>query len=86
MTGFSIDLASRMAFHGVIADHGDRAVGDEAAQDQAGQQAGQVQTGPAGPRADALVAGAVALAEGTDRPKEVGDGASPWGQAHRRQQ
>jgi hypothetical protein len=75
VAGFAVDLAAGMAFHRVVTDDGNGAVGDEAAEDQAGQEAGQLQARPVGRRENALVTGAVAVAQGARGTEQVGDGA-----------
>src|SRR5215217_9061134 len=63
-----------------LAGQGDRLIGAEAAEEDAGQGAGQRPGRPAPPREDAVVAGGVAGGQPADGPQEVGDGATAGGQ------
>ena len=80
MAGLAIDLAAGVTLDGIVADQGHATGRDQVAQNEAAQQATEVEAGPGSRGEDALVGGAVAGSQAADGAQEVGHGAPTGGE------
>jgi len=80
VAGLAIDLAAAVLTDGIVADQGDRPGGEQAPQEEACEQAGEAEAGPAGSGEDAPEATSIAPGEGPRGAQEVGDGVAAGGE------
>ena len=80
VAALAIDLGATVLVDGIVAGQIDRPVGDPTIEDEAGQDAGQGEGGPASFGEDAVEAGGVAFGQSGGGAEEVGDGAAAGGQ------
>jgi hypothetical protein len=75
VAALAVDLLAAVLVDGIVADQRDGLVRGEAAEEEAGQGAGQGPWGPSSSGEDAVVAGGMAGGQAAGSAEQVGDGA-----------
>src|SRR5262245_20357283 len=80
MPGLAVDAPAWVAIDRVVADQDDRVRRAEPADEQSSQGAAEVQARPGGAGEDALIVGAMAGGQSTERAEQVDDGVPALGE------